>query len=203
MRHKISGNTLNRKTAHRKATVRDLAKATLIQQRICTTKVKAKEARKLVDKLITLGKNGTLASKRRAYAILCDHKLVSELFNNIATRFEKRSGGYTRIILTNNRRGDNAQLAYLELTEISGSIISKAKSSGAADISKEVKASANVDVKPQDAEIVEKSDKKEKSSKKDSVKDDDKSSVSADKSQKSKKIVGGIRKMFNRKSSGK
>ena len=126
MRHKIAGNTLNRKTAHRKATIRDIAKATLIQERICTTKAKAKEARKLVDRLITMGKKGTLADKRRAFAIICDHNVVSDLFNNVAKRFEKRNGGYTRIILANNRRGDNAQLDYLELVDKSRTIISKA-----------------------------------------------------------------------------
>ena len=117
MRHKIAGKTLNRKTSHRKATVRDLAKATLIHQRIKTTKVKAKEGRKLVDKLITLGKKGTLAEKRRAFAILCDHKLVSNLFNEISPRFKERNGGYTRIIKIGNRRGDNAEVVLLELTE--------------------------------------------------------------------------------------
>lgn len=199
MRHKIAGNTLNRKTSHRKATVRDLAKATLIQERICTTKAKAKEARKLVEKLITLGKSGTLANKRRAFAILCDHQLVSDLFNHTAKRFEKRAGGYTRIILSNNRRGDNAQLAYLELTEKTKAIVSKARSSVAADKSKEVKASAAVETKPAEKEPSAASDKKGK--KKKAAKDDAPSSESQDK--ETKKGVGGIRKMFNRKSSEK
>ena len=117
MRHRISGNTLNRQSSHRKATVRDLAKAALIHERIKTTKVKAQEARKLVDKLITLGKKGNLAEKRRAFAILCDHKLVSNLFNETSPRFAHRKGGYTRIIKLTNRRGDNAQMVFLELTE--------------------------------------------------------------------------------------
>ncbi|MBZ0167481.1 MAG: 50S ribosomal protein L17, partial [Candidatus Omnitrophica bacterium] len=194
MRHKIAGNTLNRKTSHRKATVRDLAKATLIQERICTTKAKAKEARKLVEKLITLGKSGTLANKRRAYAILCDHQLVSDLFNNTAKRFEKRAGGYTRIILSNNRRGDNAQLAYLELTEKTKSIVSKARSSVAADKSKEVKASAAVETKPAEIASSEAPDKNEK--KKKAAKDE--APISASQEKETKKGVGGIRKMFNR-----
>jgi len=98
--------------------MRDMAKAVLIQQRICTTRAKAKEARKLVDHLITLGKKGTLAHKRQAFAILCDHVLVSQLFNHTAPRFATRTGGYTRIIpLAENRRGDNAQMVFLELTE--------------------------------------------------------------------------------------
>src|SRR3989338_8781601 len=114
MRHGIAGNKLGRNSSLRKATVRDIAKATLVRQRICTTQAKAKEARKLVDKLITLGKKGTLADKRRAFAILCDHKIVSSLFTKTSPRFKNRVGGYTRIIPLGNRRGDNAQLAFLE-----------------------------------------------------------------------------------------
>ena len=117
MRHQVSGNRLGRFSSLRKATVRDIAKATLVHQRICTTKMKAKEARKLVDKLITLGKKDTLAAKRKAFSILCDHGLVSNLFGKIAGRFKNRVGGYTRIIPLSIRRGDNAYLVYLELTE--------------------------------------------------------------------------------------
>lgn len=128
MRHGMAGNRLSRNSSLRKATVRDLAKATLIAQRICTTEAKAKEARKLVDKLITLGKKGTLAAKRRAFSILTDHKLVSDLFVKTSPRFKNRIGGYTRIIKLGTRRGDNAALAYLELTEKEIIIISKSKS---------------------------------------------------------------------------
>ena len=118
MRHNNAGNRLGRNRSLRKATIRDLAKATLIHQRICTSKEKAKEARKLVEKLITLGKKDTLAAKRRAFAILCNHQLVSDLFNKTARRFTSRLGGYTRIIpLAAVRRGDNASMVYLELTE--------------------------------------------------------------------------------------
>ncbi|MFH1360585.1 MAG: 50S ribosomal protein L17 [Candidatus Omnitrophota bacterium] len=117
MRHQLTGNRLGRNTSWRKATLRDMAKATLKHERIRTTKAKAKEARKLVDRLITLGKRGTLAAKRKAFSILCDHQLVSDLFNKIAVRFKNRPGGYTRVIPLSMRRGDHAQLAYLELTE--------------------------------------------------------------------------------------
>lgn len=127
MRHQKARTRLSRNSTLLKATMRDMAKAVLIQQRICTTKPKAKEARKLVDRLITLGKKGTLSAKRRAFAVLCDHDLVSRLFNSIAVRFNARQGGYTRIIPLGHRRGDNAQLAYLELTEKDKVIISKKK----------------------------------------------------------------------------
>ena len=136
MRHKILSKTLNRQPSHRKATVRDLAKATLIHQRIKTTKAKAKEARKLVDKLITLAKKGTLADKRRAFSILCDHKLVSHLFNTTVISFKEKLGGYTRIIKLGNRRGDNAEIVFLELTE--KSVVIKKEAPEVEDVAVEV-----------------------------------------------------------------
>jgi len=118
MRHFKAGNRLSRNSGWREATVRDIARATLIHQRIQTTKARAKEARKLIDRMITLGKKGTLPAKRKAFSILCDHQLVSSLFTKIAPRFKDRKGGYTRIIpLALNRRGDNAAVVFLELTE--------------------------------------------------------------------------------------
>ena len=132
MRHGYAENKLGRNSRWRMATVRDLAKATLIRERICTTKAKAKEARKLVERLITLGKKGTLAHRRRAFAILGDHQLVSNLFEKTAPRFRQRQGGYTRIIPLSLRRGDNAHLTYLELTEKKEIIVSKTKSQAVA-----------------------------------------------------------------------
>jgi len=140
MRHRKAGNRLSRNQSLRKATLRDLARATLVQERICTTRAKAQEARKLIDKLITLGKKDTLAARRRAFAILCDHRLVAQLFTQTAPRFKARAGGYTRIIAYTKRIGDNASLAFLELTEKSRTIISGQKrlkaEKGAADTSK-------------------------------------------------------------------
>lgn len=127
MRHGIAGNKLSRNRSLRKATMRDIAKATLIRQRITTTIAIAKEGRKVVDRLITMGKKGTLAEKRKAFSVLCDHQLVSELFENIAPRFKTRQGGYTRIIQMNNRRGDNASMVLLELTEKSEAPLNKPK----------------------------------------------------------------------------
>jgi large subunit ribosomal protein L17 len=118
MRHGVSGKKFGRNQTLRAATIRDLVKAVLINQKIQTTRIKAGEARKAVDKMITLGKKNTLAAKRRAFAILCDHALVSSLFTTIAPRFANRQGGYTRVIkLSVNRQGDNAEMAILELTE--------------------------------------------------------------------------------------
>lgn len=118
MRHGKAGKQFGRRTTWRAATVRDIAKSVLINDRITTTESRAKESRKLVDRLITMGKEGTLAAKRQAFSVLCDHALVSDLFNDIAVRFKNRPGGYTRIIrLGIARRGDNARLVFLELTE--------------------------------------------------------------------------------------
>src|SRR6202042_565770 len=112
----------------------------LVQERICTTRSKAKEARKFIEKLITLGKKDTLAARRRAFAILCDHSMVSDLFTKTAPRFKSRNGGYTRIIPYIQRAGDNAELAFLELTEKSREIITNQKRTKAdkeaADVSK-------------------------------------------------------------------
>ena len=118
MRHGISGNKFGRNQTLRAATLRDLARAVVKHECIKTTRAKAVEARKLVDRLITLGKDNTLAAKRRAFAVLIDHGLVSTLFNTIAPRFKARQGGYTRLIkFTVNRPGDNAEMVLLELTE--------------------------------------------------------------------------------------
>ena len=127
MRHAKAGNRLSRNQSLRKATLRDMAKAVFLQERICTTRAKAKEARKMIEKLITLGKEDTLAARRRAFAILCDHTEVSQLFSKIAPRFKSRKGGYTRIIPYIQRIGDNAELAFLELTEKTKEIITNQK----------------------------------------------------------------------------
>ncbi len=199
MRHRISGNRLNRKTSHRKATVRDLAKATLVQERIRTTKAKAKEARKLVDRLITLGKKGTLADKRRAFAILCDHRLVSELFNQTASRFKNRVGGYTRIIPLGFRRGDNAEMVYLELTEKKKLVVSKPKSAAEAK-QEHLEVTASSSSKGGGKESKAMTQVKEPPvSKKDAVKEPSKS---GGKEKGGEKFFGGIRKMFKRKSPG-
>lgn len=118
MRHAKSRILLNRFTSWRRATLRSLAKNLLIHQSIKTTKTKAYAVKPLVDRLISLAKQNSLTAKRQAYRILCDHRLVSLLFNDIALRFNNKIGGYTRILNLGNRRGDNAELVIIELTEI-------------------------------------------------------------------------------------
>lgn len=204
MRHGIAGNKLSRNSSLRKATVRDIAKATLTRQRICTTQAKAKEARKLVDKLITMGKSGDLADKRRAFAILCDHKLVSNLFSKTSVRFKDRVGGYTRIIPLGNRRGDNARLAFLELTEKEEIVVSKPKSTAAAK-KQDLEAIPTTKAEEQKPTAKTKestvADVKEHVFKKDVLKPT--KTAPANEKEKQGGKFAGIRKMFNRKSSGK
>jgi large subunit ribosomal protein L17 len=148
MRHAKAGNRLSRNQSLRKATLRDMAKAVFLQERICTTRAKAKEAKKLIEKLITLGKKDTLAARRRAFAILCDHNIVSQLFSRTAPRFKARNGGYTRIISYTQRGGDNAALAFLELTEKSRTIITGQKRIKAVKEAAKPSAVSEAEVKP-------------------------------------------------------
>ena len=167
MRHGVAGKKFGRNQKLREATVRDLVKAVLINQTIKTTKVKAGEARKLVDKIITMGKKNTLAAKRRAFAILCDHGLVSDLFNKIAPLFANRQGGYTRMIkLAVNRQGDNAEMAILELTEKAAVEPKKAVAAESKGKSKKVEDAVVVETKPARKPAVKKTAKKEEKTEK-------------------------------------
>ncbi len=117
MRHRRKTQNLSRFSSFYKATVRSLARAVVLNQRIITTKVRAKLAKEMVDKLVTLGKQtDSLAAKRRAFSILADHSLVQKLFSEIGPEFLQKNGGYTRIIPYRRRRGDNAELVILELS---------------------------------------------------------------------------------------
>lgn len=127
MRHSKRRYQLNRFTSWHDATIASLARNILIHQSIRTTEHRAKAARPLVEKLIALSKANTLAAKRQAYKVLGDHKLVSVLFNEIGPRFANRQSGYVRIIGLGSRRGDNAEVALFELTEIKKKEPKKAK----------------------------------------------------------------------------
>jgi len=117
MRHGKRRTRFGRQRSHRIATLKNLARAVLLHQRIKTTHTKAKEARRVVEKLITIAKNDSVAARRKAFAILVDRTLVSKLFKEIAPLFKNRQGGYTRIIPFNFRKGDGASIVFLELTE--------------------------------------------------------------------------------------
>jgi len=114
MRHLVDHRKLGRHTSHRKALLRNLATSLVLSERIETTVPKAKELRRLADELITLGKEGTLAARRRAAAILQVPEAVQKLFSGLAARFSDRNGGYTRIYKFGYRRGDSAEMAAIE-----------------------------------------------------------------------------------------
>jgi large subunit ribosomal protein L17 len=117
MRHKVAGRQLGRSTGHRKALYRNLVTDLLSYEKITTTEAKAKEVRGLAEKMITLGKAGTLYSRRRALAYIIDKKTAEKLFAELAPRYAERPGGYTRIIKLGPRLGDGAPMVRLELVE--------------------------------------------------------------------------------------
>jgi large subunit ribosomal protein L17 len=118
MRHAKHSYSLNKSYSLRKALIKSMVSNLLKYQSITTTLNRAKATRQVVEKLISMGKEGSLAKKRMAYDILGDHKLVSALFSDIAPRFKDRTGGYTRILHLAKRRGDDAKMVVFELTEI-------------------------------------------------------------------------------------
>jgi len=117
MRHQIAGRKLSRPTAHRWALYRNLVTDLIRYEKIVTTEAKAKEARGLAEKVITLGKEGNLSSRRQALTFITDKKLVDKVFNELAPRYAERPGGYTRIVKLGPRMGDRAPMAQLEMVE--------------------------------------------------------------------------------------
>ena len=115
MRHRKKGRQLGRQTKHRGALFRNLVTSLLDQERIETTGAKAKEIRGFTDRMITLGKEGTLPARRRALGFLRSKAVVSKLFSDVAARFKDRPGGYTRIVKTRRRVGDAAEMVAIEL----------------------------------------------------------------------------------------
>ena len=117
MRHNVSGRKLNRTPAHRKALYRNLVTALFKNERITTTVPKAKEARSMAEKLITFAKAGDLHSRRQAAKKIYEPAVLQKLFDEIGPRYTERPGGYTRILRMGFRKGDNAELAILELVD--------------------------------------------------------------------------------------
>jgi len=117
VRHQIAGRKLSRPTHQRWALYRNLVTALLAHERIITTEAKAREIQSLAEKVITLGKDGSLASRRRALAFITEKKVVKKLFDEIAPEYYDRMGGYTRLVKLGPRRGDNAPMAQIELVK--------------------------------------------------------------------------------------
>ena len=117
MKHNIKNKKLNKTSSHRKAMFMNLSNALIKHEQIKTTLPKAKELKRFVEKIITLGKKGSLESRRKAISILQDDKMVKKIFDVLAKRYQDRKGGYTRIIKLGNRYGDNAPISVIELVD--------------------------------------------------------------------------------------
>jgi large subunit ribosomal protein L17 len=117
MRHLNQGRKLNRTASHRKAMFANMANALIKHEQIVTTLPKAKELKRVADKLITLGKKGGLHRRRQAFAQLRDDAMVKKLFDELGPRYEARPGGYTRVLKAGFRYGDSAPMAVIELVD--------------------------------------------------------------------------------------
>ncbi len=117
MRHMKSGRKLNRTQSHRKALFANMATSLIKHEQIVTTLPKAKELRRVTDKLITLGKKGDLHSRRRAASQLRDERMAKKLFDELGPRYKDRPGGYTRVLKAGFRQGDCAPMAVIELVD--------------------------------------------------------------------------------------
>ena len=116
-RHMNTGRKLSRNTSHRRALLDNLVRSVILSESIRTTTAKAKDARRVVEKIITKARVGTLAARRNVHRTVRDQAALAKLFDTIAPRFKTRPGGYTRIVHVQNRVGDNAPMAILELVE--------------------------------------------------------------------------------------
>ena len=123
MRHRKAGRKLNRTAAHRKAMLRNMVTSLLEHERIVTTVPKAKETRRVAEKMITLGKRGDLHARRQALAYIQSREVVAKLFDELSMQYADRNGGYTRIIRTGNRYGDAAPMAIVELVGYEDAVV--------------------------------------------------------------------------------
>jgi large subunit ribosomal protein L17 len=117
MRHGVSGRKLGVKTPHRKSMLANMAVSLVKHEQITTTLPRAKELKRVADKMITLGKRGGLHCRRQAFALLRDDAAVAKLFGDLAERYKARAGGYTRVIKAGFRQGDAAAMAVIELVD--------------------------------------------------------------------------------------
>jgi large subunit ribosomal protein L17 len=117
MRHLKKGRSLHRSSSHRKAMLQNLAVSLLIHERVRTTEAKAKEVRRLVDRIITWGKRGDLHARRLAVRQVRSRTIVKRVFDELAPRYMERPGGYTRILKAGYRQGDNAPMVVMELVD--------------------------------------------------------------------------------------
>jgi large subunit ribosomal protein L17 len=133
MRHRNSGRQLSRNSSHRKAMLQNLAASILRYETIKTTLPKAKEVRRVVEPLITLAKEDTVANRRLAFDRLRDRDMVTKLFTDLGPHFKERPGGYLRILKAGFRAGDNAPMAYVQLVDRGNTDVADAKEETAAE----------------------------------------------------------------------
>lgn len=127
MRHRVSGRKFGLEADHRGAMLNNLVRSLVTYGRINTTLARAKEMRSLAERCVTYGKKGDVHNRRLAYKVLGSRDLVKRLFDEIAPNFADRNGGYTRVLKTNNRRGDNAPMAIIEFVDGVGRKIEEKK----------------------------------------------------------------------------
>ncbi len=127
MRHRKGGFKLGRNTSHRRALLRNLVTSVILNDRIQTTITKCKASRPLIEKMVTLGKNGSVHARRQALAYLMTPESVDRLFTTVAPRYAERNGGYTRIVRIGQRQGDSAEMAYIELLGAEQALSEKAQ----------------------------------------------------------------------------
>jgi large subunit ribosomal protein L17 len=117
MRHGLHGRRFNRTASHRKAMFANMAASLIKHEQIKTTLPKAKDLRRVIDRLITLGKRGDLHARRQALSMLRDTEITAKLFDNLAERYKERNGGYSRVLKAGHRYGDMAPMAVIELVD--------------------------------------------------------------------------------------
>jgi large subunit ribosomal protein L17 len=171
MRHKMKGRKLNRTSPHRKAMLANMAAALIKHEQIKTTLPKAKELRRYVDKLVTLGKKGKLSDRRLAAARIRDEAMVKKLFDVLGDRYSKRNGGYTRVLKAGFRYGDCAPMAIIELVD--RDVTAKGQDSGNEFTEVDFMPEAPAE-KPKAKKAEPKKDKKEEKAKKDDSKEEKK-----------------------------
>jgi len=125
MRHGKSGRKLGRTSSHRNAMLRNMVTSFLRYESVKTTDARAKELRKIAEKMITLGKRGDVHARRQALAVIRDRDVVTKIFSEFAQRYRDRSGGYTRIIKAGYREGDSAPISIIECVREDGGIQAK------------------------------------------------------------------------------
>jgi large subunit ribosomal protein L17 len=156
MKHRVAGRRLDRTTAHRTAMFRNQVTSLLRHERIQTTTPKAKELKRIFDKIITLGKKGTAHARRIAFRDVRDGEMMDKLFGPLAERLAKRAGGYTRIIHVGRRHGDNADMSLIEIVDRDPAAAGK----GDAEEAKPVKALKSEKAPKSEKKPEKKSDKK-------------------------------------------